>query len=358
MNNDSPSSRGPEMCSEHLCGTLDRLGVPRESKWRGLILYMRSIKDYDFLDAHQKELIQRLVVSVLREKDFSEDKFKAVVRQNEHILHDPWRRKVSASLKETARLVVEMYQILGRRRGDVEDLEAATVQAVESGKELDEVLADIRKGFTEMVTVMERDVDVLQELSLTDPLTGIGNRRAFDQAATEAMTLAGRLREPLSLLMIDIDHFKLFNDEHGHRIGDQALASVGSLLKGFAEDSDKEKGVAITPTRYGGEEFAVILSGVTKEHAGDMAEIIREKVGRYNFVIRDLSGQVITAGIKIKVSIGVAELLQDCGMAAELAHLVEAADRALYQAKNQGRNRVCLYDPAWVMDGGGRKAGQ
>ncbi|MEF3696115.1 GGDEF domain-containing protein [Desulfolutivibrio sp.] len=354
MNNDSPSSRLPSFCSENLCGTLDRLGVPRESKWRGLILYMRSIKDYDFLDAEQKELIQKLVVSVLREKDFSETKFSEVVRQNEHILHDPWRRKVAASLKEAAKLVGEMYQIMGRRRGDVEDLEAATVQAVESGKELDEVLSDIRKGFHDMVADMEKDVDILQELSLTDPLTGIGNRRAFDQAAVEAMETAGRLREPLGLLMIDIDHFKQFNDEHGHRIGDQALATVGSLLKGLTEEH--EAGQNILPTRYGGEEFAVILSGFSKTQAGDLAEIIRGKIGRYHFVIRDLAGQMITAGIKIEVSIGVAELLQDCGMAADLAHLVEAADRALYQAKNQGRNRVCLYDPSWVMDGGGRKA--
>lgn len=357
MTNDSPSSRAPAFCSEDLCGTLDRLGVPRESKWRGLILYMRSIKDYDFLDATQKELIQQLVVNVLREKDFSEATFKEVVRQNEHILHDPWRRKVAASLKEAAKLAGEMYQIMGRRRGDVADLEAATVQAVESGKELDEVLSDIRKGFHDMVADMEKDVDVLQELSLTDPLTGIGNRRAFDQTAVEAMEMAERLREPLALLMIDIDHFKHFNDEHGHRIGDQALATVGSLLKGLAEEYGTGPGQAITPTRYGGEEFAVILSGFSKTQAGDLAEIARGRIGRYHFVIRDLSGEVITSGIKLKVSIGVAELLQDCGMAADLAHLVEAADRALYQAKAQGRNRVCLFDPAWVADGVGKKTG-
>jgi len=96
----------------------------------------------------------------------------------------------------------------------------------------------------------------------------------------------------------------------------------------------------------GGEEFDVILYGFSKTQAGDLAEIAGGRIGRYPFVIRDRSGEVITSGIKLKVSIGVAELLQDCGMAADLAHLVEAADKALYQAKAQGRNRVCLYDPA------------
>ncbi len=344
MNRDSQPCQ-PESCSEHLCATLDRLGVPRESKWRGLILYMRSIKEYDFLDAGQKELIQRLVVSVLKGKDFSEARFRELVRQHERILHDPWRRKMSATLKETAKLVAEMYQLLGRRRGDVEDLEATTLQAVESGKDIEEVLEDIRKGFRDMVETMEKDVDVLQELSLTDALTGIGNRRAFDQTAGEALETAGRLHDALSLLMIDIDHFKAFNDEHGHRIGDQALATVGSLLKAFAEESAAKDEVNVTPTRYGGEEFAVILPGVNKEAAGEMAEVLRGKIGGYSFVIRDMSGQVISSGIKIKVSIGVAELLTDCGMAADLAHLVDAADKALYQAKAQGRDRVCLYDP-------------
>ncbi len=354
MKNDVPPPR-PESCSEHLCSTLDRLGVPRESKWRALILYMRSIKEFDFLDARQKELIQKLVVSVLKDKDFSEAKFRDVVRQNERILHDPWREKMSATLKETARLVGEMYRFIGRRRGDVEDLEAATVQAVESGKAIDEVIGTIRTGFRDMIAGMEKDAGVLQELSFTDALTGIGNRRAFDQVAMEALETAGRLHDPLSLLMIDIDHFKDFNDEHGHRIGDQALATVGSQLKAFAEESLSRDGLNITPARYGGEEFAVILPGVPKDKAGDMAEILRNKIGSYNFVIRDLAGKVISAGIKIKVSIGAAELLSDCGMAADLAHLVDAADKALYQAKASGRDRICLYSSGMSVAARGKR---
>ncbi|QLA14968.1 GGDEF domain-containing protein [Desulfolutivibrio sulfoxidireducens] len=357
MKNDTQPPR-PASCSEHLCATLDRLGVPRESKWRGLILYMRSIKEYDFLDAAQKELIQKLVVSVLKGKDFSEARFRELVRQNERILHDPWRRKMAATLKETAKLVGEMYQLFGRRRGDVEDLEATTVQAVESGKEIEEVIGNIRTGFRDMLAIMEKDVDILQELSLTDALTGIGNRRAFDQLAGEALETAGRLHDPLSLLMIDIDHFKVFNDEHGHRIGDQALATVGSLLKDFAEDYATKDGVNVTPTRYGGEEFTVVLPGVAKEQAGEMADILRSKIGRYHFVIRDVGGQIVSSGIKIKVSIGVAELLTDCGMAADLAHLVDAADKALYQAKAQGRDRVCLYDPSLSSESLRKKNGR
>jgi diguanylate cyclase (GGDEF)-like protein len=332
----------PGACSEAVCAMLDRMGVPRDSKWRGLILYMRSIKSFDFLDNEQKEQFQALVMEVLRAKDFSEAKFQEISKANERILSAPWNRALTRTLKETASLVQEFQSALFRHKGGVQQLENVTIGAVESGGDVEQVLGNIRRGFTEMVSMIEEDAEKMVAMSLTDSLTGIHNRRAFDEHITPAVEQAVRDKRPLSLFMCDIDHFKRFNDEHGHRIGDQALVVVGAILKGFSEEMKQLEDRDIFPARYGGEEFAVALAGINKEEAAQLAEMIRRKIERYNFVIRDPDGQILASGIKINVSIGVAELLEDCP-AHDVGHLVDAADKALYLAKSSGRNLVRAY---------------
>ena len=125
-------------------------------------------------------------------------------------------------------------------------------------------------------------------------------------------------------------------------VWDYALVVVGSILKSFADEMKQLEDRDIFPARYGGEEFAVSLADIGKDEAEELAEIIRRKIERYNFVIRDPDGQILAGGIKIKVSIGVAELLEDCPVP-DVDHLVDAADKALYQAKSSGRNQVCAY---------------
>jgi diguanylate cyclase (GGDEF)-like protein len=329
-------------CSDQVCAMLDRVGVPRDSKWRGLILYMRSIKNYDFLDNEQKEQFQALVMEVLRARDFSEDKFREVIKANERILSAPWNRALTRTLQETAALVQEFQSTLFRHKGGVQNLEGATLGAVENGGDVDRMLGTIRRGFSELVTMIEEDAEKMVTMSLTDSLTGIRNRRAFDDHIRQAVDAAVANRQRLSLFMCDIDHFKRFNDEHGHRIGDQALAVVGTILKGFADEFKQLEDRDIFAARYGGEEFAVTLADIEKGEATELAEIIRRKIERYNFVIRDPDGQILAGGIKIKVSIGVAELLEDC-QTMDVDHLVDAADKALYQAKSSGRNQVRAY---------------
>jgi diguanylate cyclase len=321
---------------------LDRVGVPRDSKWRGLILYMRSIKNYDFLDNEQKEQFQALVMEVLRAKDFSEDKFREVIKANEHILSAPWNRALTRTLHETAALVQEFQNTLFRHKGGMQNLENVTVGAVENGGDVERMLGTIRRGFSELVTRIEEDAERMVVMSFTDALTGIHNRRSFDDHVHQAVAQAVAEHRRLSLFMCDIDHFKRFNDEHGHRIGDQALAVVGTILKGFAEELKQLEDRNLFPARYGGEEFVVTLADIEKGEATELAEIIRRKIERYNFVIRDPDGQILAGGIKIKVSIGVAELLEDCPVA-DVDHLVDAADKALYQAKSSGRNQVRAY---------------
>lgn len=332
----------PDSCAESVCAMLDRVGVPRDSKWRGLILYMRSIKNYDFLDNDQKQQFQALGMEVLRARDFSEAKFLEVIKANERILSAPWNRALTRTLAETAALVQEFQDTLFRHKGGVQKLENVAIDAVESGGDVDRMLGTIRRGFLEMVTMIEEDAEKMVALTLTDALTAISNRRAFDEHMSRTVPLSILQRRPLSLFMIDIDHFKRFNDEHGHRIGDQALVVVGAILKGFAEEMKQLENRDIFPARYGGEEFAVTLFDIGKSEAEELADIIRRKIERYNFVIRDPDGQILSAGIKINVSIGVAELLADCPTA-DTAHLVDAADKALYLAKSSGRNQVRVY---------------
>lgn len=334
-------NRGCGPCAEPVCAMLDRMGVPRESKWRGLILYMRSIKDYDFLDGEQKEQFQELVVEILRARDFSETKFQEVIKANARILGAPWNRALTRTLEETAALVREFQRTLFRHKGGVQSLEKVTIEAAESG-DVDQMLGTIRNGFQEMVAMIEEDAEKMVVMSFTDALTSLHNRRSFDAHMAQAVEESVRDKLPLSLFMCDIDHFKRFNDEHGHRIGDQALVVVGTILNGFAEEVKQLEDRDIFPARYGGEEFAVSLRGFEKTEAREFAEIIRRKIERYNFVIRDPDGHVLASGIKINVSIGVAELLEDCPTP-DVDHLVDAADKALYQAKSTGRNKVCAY---------------
>jgi diguanylate cyclase (GGDEF)-like protein len=158
----------------------------------------------------------------------------------------------------------------------------------------------------------------LQEVSLTDALTGVGNRAAFDERLAEEVYRAMRYGSALSLLLIDVDRFKDFNDQFGHQAGDAALRSVAEALR-CARPSD-------FLARYGGEEFAVILPTTTRDGASILAERMRKAVAIAACPHRPLT-----------VSIGSSTLAAGC---TDGAALVAAADKALYAAKQGGRNRV------------------
>jgi diguanylate cyclase (GGDEF)-like protein len=158
----------------------------------------------------------------------------------------------------------------------------------------------------------------LQLKSSTDALTGLGNRSAFDARFAEEVNRAVRYGSPLSLLMIDVDHFKSFNDIFGHPAGDAALQRVANALR-VARPSD-------LVARYGGEEFAAILPATSRDGALLMAERMREAVENTPVLLR-----------KLTVSIGAGTLAPGCS---DSARLIALADRALYAAKHAGRNRV------------------
>ena len=163
----------------------------------------------------------------------------------------------------------------------------------------------------------------LQGLSATDSLTGIANRRTFDERLAIEVARANRYRTPLSLVMVDLDHFKELNDRFGHPVGDEVLKRVAALV-----DRDKRLGDVVA--RYGGEEFAAILPHTEPRAAMVWAERLRQLIAGTE--VRSEAG-----ALNVTASFGIAGATSD---RAEPAALIEEADQALYEAKRQGRNRV------------------
>lgn len=164
----------------------------------------------------------------------------------------------------------------------------------------------------------------LNQAAGTDPLTGLANRRRFDERGAEMVELALRHQRPLSLLMIDLDHFKLVNDQYGHAVGDEVLVRMARLLEVTLRTGD-------LPVRLGGEEFVALLPETDAGQAREAAERIREAVENAPLMLADSRLVVFT------VSIGVATLVEG---GSALTKLLGSADAALYRAKRSGRNRV------------------
>lgn len=170
-----------------------------------------------------------------------------------------------------------------------------------------------------------RALRMLRKQSRMDDLTGLATHGAFKERLEREFQRATRYRRPLSLLMVDVDYFKHYNDSFGHPAGDRLLRLVGRMVAGELRRVD-------FGARYGGDEFSVILPETPKVAAAVVAERIRRSIEKHPFLHR----QSQPLG-RVTVSVGVATYPED---AAAGVKLVEAADRALYQAKTDGRNRV------------------
>jgi diguanylate cyclase len=203
----------------------------------------------------------------------------------------------------------------------VHRLSGATSDMVRRNRDLEN---ELRKSTDEISTLQDRLEQARRE-AFTDALTGIGNRRCFDLALVEHGERAASGDLALCLLLVDIDHFKRFNDSYGHRIGDQVLKVVGGKLREMSRESD-------VAARYGGEEFALLMVDAPFDAAMRRADLLREALASNylrNKATGDLYGQVT-------VSIGVAKFR----MTDNVESFIGRADAALYQAKNNGRNRV------------------
>lgn len=206
--------------------------------------------------------------------------------------------------------------------GDVvSSLVVQTKRMFEHNQELENQLS------TSSVQVQElrKDLDSVRREAMTDALTGLANRKSFDAEMRHAVGQAIDTEEPLSLLMIDIDHFKSFNDNYGHQVGDQVLRLVAKTFM------DHLKGQDIA-ARYGGEEFSIILPETPLQAAVQVANKLRKTVA-----VKDVINKASDSKLgRITISIGVAELHPG----EPIPELIERADAALYTAKHNGRNQV------------------
>ena len=220
----------------------------------------------------------------------------------------------------------------------VESLMKSTREMRETNKALEERLTLSKNE----ISNLQQSLEAIRAESLTDPLTGLGNRKYFDRMIEMAVQNALASNEPLSLLMFDIDHFKSFNDSYGHLTGDQVLRLVGQSLK------QTIKGQDIT-ARYGGEEFAVVLPNTAIRQALTVADHIRRAVMAKELKKKS-TGEILG---RVTISVGASMLKQGDDTDA----LIERADACLYAAKRNGRNRViCEFDPEYTAEVRGRVA--
>ena len=199
----------------------------------------------------------------------------------------------------------------------------------ERTKELDSANAKMLEQ-NEELEAMNGELEALNEalhrLTIVDGLTGIANRRYFDECLERDWRAGLRQQKPLSLIMADLDFFKMFNDTYGHQKGDECLRIVAGVLSGNAM---RTRDLA---ARYGGEEFAIILPDTDLAGAMVVGENIRRQMEDLRIENREAPGQWVT------ISLGVASLMPSAAESPAL--LINLADKALYEAKSAGRNRV------------------
>lgn len=172
------------------------------------------------------------------------------------------------------------------------------------------------------ITEEKKLEDQLRNLSITDELTALLNRRRFDELLQEEMLRSKRYKIALGIILVDVDHFKRFNDQYGHDQGDRVLQAVAKTLRQSARDVD-------IVARYGGEEFILLLPNTNYPGANHVAERLRRAVE-----------ELLVDGLQVTISLGTA--MYPVPIDGEVKDLVKVADQALYEAKHRGRNRVCF----------------
>jgi len=227
----------------------------------------------------------------------------------------------------------DMTSKLGRAddREGVRSIIESLVQTASAMKRDNQALEARLMNSKQEINQLQHNLETVRSESLTDPLTTLANRKYFDQAIVRHLAESMTSTEPMSLMLTDIDHFKMFNDSFGHLTGDQVLRLVALMVKQNVKGQD-------IAARYGGEEFAIILPRTSLREAITVADQIRRAVMSKEMMKRS-TGEHLG---RVTVSIGVAT----CRRGDTARALIERADRCLYAAKRNGRNRViCESDP-------------
>ena len=202
---------------------------------------------------------------------------------------------------------------------------SAVVTATQKMADENQALGNQLSASSSEISQLRTNLEDMRQQAMTDGLTGIANRKCFDQEMEKAIQYAQETDSPVCLLMLDIDHFKKFNDTHGHQMGDRVLQLLARILKDTVKGQD-------TPARYGGEEFSIILPETELNGAVGLANSLRERVFR-----RDLVNKSTGASLgKITFSVGASQYQPK----ETSEDFIARADKALYEAKKAGRDRV------------------
>jgi diguanylate cyclase (GGDEF)-like protein len=235
-------------------------------------------------------------------------------------------KKLKATECDTDVIVITGY---GSVENAVECMKAGALDYLIKPFTVEQIQVAVRKALAHReLKERAREREFYRQLSYVDSLTGVYNRRYFDEVLALEVQRAIRNKTSLVLIMIDIDDFKIYNDCYGHQKGDEALSEIGRILKSACRTSD-------IVTRYGGEEFAVIFPGADRNNAVELAARIVNQVRECCF-----NGEDRLPSGALTVSIGVASVPED---AANAEDLVRCSDAAMYEAKKSGKNRIKLY---------------
>ena len=286
---------------------------------------------------YQKKLI-KLPASILNIKQLQhlyffagnyncgmQSKFKESIRNyqySNYFLHKRWEQLLNMSRFLREHLQQELYfQALPHLEQSIHEL------SNQVSLQNNAYVESLQAGYDKIEELYDR----VGELSLTDSLTGLRNRRYLDNNLPQLLAFAARHDVPVSIAMIDIDFFKRINDTFGHQAGDSILRSLGRIITSQFRQSD----III---RYGGEEFLIVLFGLEVDKCLAMMEELRLLIQSHSFIYRKTV-------IPITVSIGIASDDLTQNKQPDLVRSIANSDKAMYQAKNSGRNKVVLYKP-------------
>jgi diguanylate cyclase len=282
-----------------------------ENQSRDTLWTSRSYEKSFYLSGDKKEILQE--VHKETHKIF-QDIFRVTLSTNNSA------SDYSDKLEEYSNKLHEAND-LSQLQNFIEDIIKDTNKMAESSRQLNQELEEA----TSQIQTLNKQLEETEREVLLDALTGLNNRKAFDRKINDLCEKFDKDEGFFSVVMLDIDFFKKFNDQYGHQVGDEVLRIVGSHLKKNLKGKD-------FPSRYGGEEFIVLMPDTNLGKAYIVAEQIRENISKKRLKIKK-TGQVIG---NITASLGVSEIREgDTAIS-----VVERADSALYLAKNSGRNNV------------------
>jgi diguanylate cyclase len=269
--------------------------------------YLSPAKEKEFFDesARKVQAVAAEIVELIRGAGIAQKEYsQQLQRQSTHFSD-------ASDLEQVKKIITELV--------------TDTRRMVEENHKLEEKLHDSAHELQQM----RNDVHHLKQETMRDTLTGVPNRRAFDNELKIRATESVEKQRPLCLIMIDIDHFKAFNDTYGHPVGDQVLRLVARTL---------EEGLRSTEmlSRYGGEEFSVIVPNIKLRDCERVAERLRERIAHKDIVNQSKNEKLG----RLTISLGIAQLQPG----EPISEFIDRADRALYKSKEGGRNRVTYID--------------